>query len=404
MPKRAGNIYPLIYDIENIKMAHRMARKDKSFYDAVKKTDENLDERAKEISIILKNHTYKVGLYKTSRYYDRGKERILYKLPYYPDRIIQWAIMLQIEKYFKKVFVPFTCASIPQRGIHQASQLLDKYLANDPVGTQYCLKIDIKKFYPSIDRKILCSLLRKIFKDKDLLYELDNIINSFDNNDSYKLNLSDKEKAIYCQPGKGVPVGSYLSQYLANFYLAYFDHWLIEECHCKYVIRYMDDLIILHESKIFLHNLLCAIKFYLKIELHLTIKDNYIIFPAWKGIDFVGYKHFYGYKLLRTCSKIRFKRILIASKNLGLQLDDKHWCGCISICGWLSWANTFKFSQKYLFPLIGPIGMYYHIVKKTKNRKAAHSILIWDKFYDSYYTHKKHQYQTHIPLHFKNRI
>ena len=113
MPKRAGNIYPLIYDIENIKMAHRMARKDKSFYDAVKKTDENLDERAKEISIILKNHTYKVGLYKTSRYYDRGKERILYKLPYYPDRIIQWAIMLQIEKYFKKVFVPFTCASIP---------------------------------------------------------------------------------------------------------------------------------------------------------------------------------------------------------------------------------------------------------------------------------------------------
>jgi DNA phosphorothioation-dependent restriction protein DptG len=88
MPKRANNIYPLIYEVDNIKQAHQKARKDKSHYDAVKKTDEILDERAQEISEMLKNHTYKIGEYKTSRYSDRGKERILYKLPYYPDRII----------------------------------------------------------------------------------------------------------------------------------------------------------------------------------------------------------------------------------------------------------------------------------------------------------------------------
>lgn len=224
MPKRVGNIYSLIYDVENIKKAHRMARLDKSFYEAVKKTDENLDERAIAISNMLKNHTYKVGLYKTSRYSDRGKERILYKLPYYPDRIIQWAIMLQIEKYFNRVLEPFVCASLPGRGIHYASQLIDKYLQKYPNETLYCLKIDIKKFYPSINRKILKKLLRKLFKDKDLLYELDNIIDSFDKNDLYKLNLSEEEKIVYCQPGRGIPVGSYLSQYLANFYLMYFDH------------------------------------------------------------------------------------------------------------------------------------------------------------------------------------
>lgn len=88
MPKRVGNIYPSIYDIENIKMAHRMARQDKSFYEAVQKTDEDLDNRVKQIVDLLKNHKYKVGLYKTSRYCDRGKSRILYKLSYYPDRII----------------------------------------------------------------------------------------------------------------------------------------------------------------------------------------------------------------------------------------------------------------------------------------------------------------------------
>ena len=197
MPKRIGNIWSSIYDIDNIKTAHKMARQDKSFYDAVKKTDENLDERAKEISKMLKNHTYKVGLYKTSRYKDRGKDRILYKLPYYPDRIIQWAIMLKIEKHFKRVFLDSTCASLPKRGIHYASNLLNKYLQEHPNETTYCLKMDIKKFYPSIDRQILKKLLKKIFKDKDLLYELDNIIDSFEHNDIYKLNLSEEEKAIY---------------------------------------------------------------------------------------------------------------------------------------------------------------------------------------------------------------
>ena len=198
MPKRIGNIYPLIYDIENIKHAHHCAKKDKSHYDAVKKTNQNLEERAQIISQMLKNHTYKVGKYKTSRYSDRGKNRILYKLPYYSDRIIQWAIMLQIEQYFKKVFVSFTCASLPKRGIHQASEILSKYLYKNRNKKLYCLKIDIKKFYPSINRKILKKLLRKLFKDKDLLYELDNIIDSFDNNDLYKLNLTDEEKEIYC--------------------------------------------------------------------------------------------------------------------------------------------------------------------------------------------------------------
>lgn len=155
MPKRIGNIYSNIYDINNIKLAHRMARKDKSFYEAVKKTDENLEERAQYISNLLKTHKYKVGLYRTSRYHDKGKDRILYKLPYYPDRIVQWAIMLEIEKYFKKTFCPFVCASVPNRGIHYASKKLTSYIQQHPEETKYYLKIDIKKFYPSINHSIL---------------------------------------------------------------------------------------------------------------------------------------------------------------------------------------------------------------------------------------------------------
>jgi len=121
----------------------------------------------------------------------------------------------------------------------------------------------------------------------------------------------------------------------------------------------MDDIVILSSSKDFLHNVLCAIKIYLDLELHLIIKSNYTIFPTWRGIDFVGYKHFHGYKLLRNVSKIRFKRVLKKAILEDLEICDHTWCGVISICGWLFWANTYKFSKQYLFPLIGPIGMFY---------------------------------------------
>ena len=403
MPKRVGNIYPSIYDIENIKQAHRMARLDKSFYEAVQKTDEDLDNRAKAISEMLKNHKYKVGLYKTSRYSDRGKNRILYKLPYYPDRIIQWAIMLQIEKYFNKVFTPFTCASLPKRGIHTASKILNSYLQNHPDETTYYLKIDIKKFYPSINRKILKELLRKLFKDKDLLYELDNIIDSFDHNDIYKLNLTEEEKSIYCQPGRGVPVGSYLSQYLANFYLSYFDHWLVEECGCRFVIRYMDDIVILGNSKEFLHNVLCAIKIYLNENLDLKIKSSYFIAPTSKGIDIVGYRHFYGYKLVRKKTIKHFKKIFLRTQEQGIQISEKNWCACVSMAGWLSWANTYNFYKKYLYPLIGYIGMYYRIYKKSKKRSFKYSIDIWLKYETKYKQNNRDKIkQSHKILHKEN--
>ena len=397
MPKRAKNIYPLIYQIENIKTAHQQARKDKSYYSAIKKTDENLEERAQEISKMLKEHIYHIGQYRTSRYFDRGKERILYKLPYYPDRIIQWAIMLQIEPYFKRVFTNFTCASLPQRGIHQASKLLTKYLYKNRNRKLYCLKIDIKKFYPSINRSILKKLLRKLFKDKDLLYELDNIIDSFDNNDIEKLHLTEKEKAVYCQPNRGVPVGSYLSQYLANFYLAYFDHWLIEECHCEFVIRYMDDLVIISESKTFLHNLLCAIKIYLKFELDLILKNSYSIFSVERGIDFVGFRHFSTYKLLRHSTYQSFKKnfILVANKK---EITEKDWCSVISECGWLVWCNSYNFYKKYILPLSGKIGSYYWINKQGKKFKE---FLIFLKYGNKYrknmkiYKYKKSHKQIH---------
>lgn len=113
--------------------------------------------------------------------------------------------------------------------------------------------MDIKKFYPSVNHDILKAIIRKKIKDDDLLWLLDEIIDSAD----------------------GVPIGNYLSQFFANLYMAYFDHWVKEELKVKYYYRYADDIVLLSDSKDQLRNWLLAIKVYLTNMLKLKLKDNY---------------------------------------------------------------------------------------------------------------------------------
>ena len=349
--KRYGNLYEKIYAMENLKLAHKNARKDKSHYKAVQMVDADPEYYLTQIQDMLKNKTYKVSKYTHRKIIDKGKERELSKLPYFPDRIIQWAIMLQLEPIFKKVLTTFSCASLKNRGIHKASRLTDRYL-KDVEGTMYCLKIDINKFYPNVNHRILKGLLRKKFKDKDLLTLLDQIIDSMPG-------------------GKGVPIGSYLSQYLANFYLAYFDHWLKEEKAVKYVIRYMDDITIYHNSKEFLHSLLRDMEMYLRDNLELELKHNWQVFPTdARGVDFVGYRHFHGYKLLRkrTCKHFKRKMLKIKSKiSKGLNLTYNEWCSANAYKGWLIWCDSFRLTQKYIVPIQSALDNYY---LNTIKRKA----------------------------------
>ena len=356
--KRYGNIFDKICDMDNLRLAHQNARKDKLYYKEVKMVDADPDKYLKQIQEMLINHKYKVSEYSVSIINDKGKERELMKLPYFPDRIIQWAIMLQIEPIFMKVFCQHTCASIKDRGIKRANALVDEYL-KDPYNSKYCLKIDVSKFYPNINHTILKKMLRKKFKDYELLELLDLIIDSYPGN-------------------KGVPIGSYLSQFLANFYLAYFDHWLKEVKKVKRIVRYMDDVVILHHSKEFLHNLLKEMDEYLMNELDLNVKPNYQVFPvADRGVDFVGYRSFFGFKLLRktTCKKFKKRMLQIREKQeSGALINYQEWCSANSYIGWLKWCDSWRLFEKYIEPVIPSLLRYYQdvvIVKKQPQAKVV---------------------------------
>lgn len=347
--KRYGNLWDKICSMENLQEAHRNARKDKAFYVDVRMVDKDPERYLSKIREMLVHDTYEVSEYSISVLHDKGKERELRKLPYFPDRIIQWAIMLQIEPIFMEVFTCNTCASIKGRGIHRATKLMDKYM-KDRKGTQYCFKMDVQKFYPSVNHKILKELLRRKIKDERLLKLLDKIVDS-------------------TQGEAGIPIGSYLSQFLANYYLAYFDHFVKEDLGVKYYVRYMDDIVIMASTTAELRWIKEKVQEYLETRLQLTIKYNWQIFPTGvRGGDFVGYRHFYGYKLLRksTCKKLKKRFVSIRKKiESGLRINFNDWCSANSYKGWLIWCNSYRLSQKYVSVIQKCLDSYYHTVVKN---------------------------------------
>jgi hypothetical protein len=315
--KRIGHVFEKIVDIDNIRAAHAFASRGKAHYSEVRYVNENAEEVFAAIRAMLLSGEYKVSEYKKSVINDKGKERTLMKLPYYPDRIIQWAIMLQTEKVFLRTFTGFTCASIPNKGVHYALRKAKTALRRNP-GLKYCLKMDVRKFYDSIDHGVLKRKLRAKFKDASLLRLLDAIIDSMPG-------------------GKGIPIGSYLSQYFANFYLSQMDHALKEKMGVKHIYRYMDDIVIMHRSKRFLHGIRRWVEGALG-EMKLALKGNWQVFPiASRGIDFIGYRIFGGFVLLR-------KRICAGFKNSVGNVKS-----VASYLGWLKHCNAYRLRIKYAF-------------------------------------------------------
>ncbi|MDP1763059.1 MAG: RNA-directed DNA polymerase [Sediminibacterium sp.] len=314
--KRISNIYPLIYSMENLILADKKASKGKSTQYGVFAHNNNREVNLQSLQCQLQNKTYQTSSYSIFKIYE-PKEREIYRLPYFPDRITHHAIMNVLEPVFMATFTADTYSCIKGRGIHASARNLRQSLCNEP-ATRYCLKLDIKKFYPSIDHAILKQLLRKKFKDQDLLWLLDGIIDS----------------------APGLPIGNYLSQYFANFYLTYFDHWIKEVKSVKHYFRYADDLVILSDNKPYLHQLLNDIRNYLQVELHLTVKENYQVFPvASRSIDFVGYRFYHTHTLLRKSIKQNFARMLASRKNRA---------SIVSYYGWAVHCNSGHLLNKLL--------------------------------------------------------
>lgn len=280
---------------DNISKAHCSARRGKSHYKEVQKVNAN-DDMIAQIYELLITETYEVSQY-TTRTIKDPKERILLKLPYYPDRIIQWVIMQYLEPILMQTYHKHSCASIKGRGIDLAFNLAKSYtqelqlprdfyhkhhrFKQSDYKFSHCLKIDVRHFYQSISHSILKEKLSALGINSYVLRLLIKIIDSSN---------SVPESCSKMSQGYGLPIGSYVSQHLANLYLTGVDNFIGQFKNLEFV-RYMDDVLIFGNSR-FLHELRKSLCDKLS-ELELQMKGNWQIYNlSAEGIDFVGY-HIY---------------------------------------------------------------------------------------------------------------
>lgn len=331
--KRIGNLWEKIIDKNNIQLAIYNASKGKRNRRVVQKILNNIVFYTNEIQKILIDG-YIPNQYKKKKIFDgaRQKERIIYKPKFYPDQIVHWCLMQVIEDVIQKGMYKFCCASVKGRGELYATKYIEKILIKDRKNTKYYIKLDIKKFYPSINKEILKNKFRNIIKDRNTLILMDAIVDSFEDS--------------------GVPIGNYTSQHFANYYLQNLDHYIKENLKAKYYCRYMDDIIIFGANKKKLHKMLDEIILFLKKE-KLEVKKNYKVAKTDAClIDFIGRRFGRGYTILRDTTFLRFKRrIKKVSKKKYINFKDA--TAVISYYGILKHTNSYKIKKNiYIHILI----------------------------------------------------
>jgi len=130
------------------------------------------DEVIAKLSADIASGTFAVSGYRDREIVEGGKLRKIQVLTMY-DRIGVHAIMAVVDKHIRRRFIRTTSASIKERGMHDLLQYIRRDLKDDPEGTQFCYKFDIRKFYESVDQDVLKQCVRRVFKDGRLIQMLD---------------------------------------------------------------------------------------------------------------------------------------------------------------------------------------------------------------------------------------
>lgn len=334
---RVGNLYQDICDIENIKLAIWNASNRKRKRADVQAVLFDFNHFAYEIQDMLINKTYEPSAPKEKVIYCKSskKYRTISIPKFYPDLCIQWAVMQILQPVFMKSMYQYSCGSVPGKGTQYARKVVEKWVRKDPKNTKYCLTMDIKKFYPSVNLGILKNRLRTKFKDRNVLWLLDTIIDVYD---------------------VGLPVGYYTSTWFSNFLLDELDHKIKEEFGgAAYYVRNVDDMNCYGANKKKLHKLREKISEYLS-GIGLELKENWQVFKYGvkakhrhkegyrisRVTDFVGYSYYRTHTRLRKSIALNLRRKAIKIQKKGYA-DAKSAASLIASLGWSRHGDCYNY-------------------------------------------------------------
>lgn len=296
--KSYNNLFKDASSIETLKEAVHIVCNKRKKYNRCKKYVENEDSTVELAAKWLND--FKNDKHIPKEIYDgiSRKKRIII-VPTFKELVVQHCLMKVLIPIFMKGMYEHSYASIPGRGAHKGKRVIEKYI-RDPANKRNCkyvLKMDIQKYFENIDHDILKGMLSKKIRDNRILTILFEIIDVVD---------------------KGLPLGFYSSQWLANWYLQGLDHYIKEDLKAKLYIRYMDDMVIFGSNKKELHRIRHEIEKYLNDKLHLKMKNNWQVYlfdyvnkdgkHIGRDLDFMGFRFYRDRTILRKSILVKATR------------------------------------------------------------------------------------------------
>ena len=287
--KRFANLYGRMFSSDNIRKAIIEASKNKrkNRY-SVRHCLENMEETIERIQA----NPHITGEYReiTRKDPSSGKERRILVPRFFPDQIIQHCVFRVLNPLIERSYYKYSCSCIKGRGQVYASNHIRRVLKSDRKGTKYYIKLDIRKYYDSVDHSILKMKCRRLIKDERALCLLDEIIDSVP---------------------RDIPIGNYSSQIFANMFLTETDHFIKEVLKAPHYVRFADDMVLLSGNKRRLERQVKSIREHLS-SIRLDTHGNEAIKETDGGfIDFVGYRHYRGKTAIRRRIFKRLRRVAL---------------------------------------------------------------------------------------------
>ena len=299
------SLFSQIIAFDNLHSAALKAQKGKRHRHEVAAFFANLEENLIELQNQLIWQQYQTGVYRNFYVYE-PKKRLVAALPF-KDRVVQHAIVSVIEPLFEKRFITDSYACRVGKGTHAGADRAQRFIriVQQQHGQPYVLKADISKYFASVDRTILMTIMARQIDCPNTLKLLSDIIDSYPDD-------------------TGIPIGNLTSQLCANVYLHELDYFVKHQLRVKYYVRYMDDFILVHQDKAQLHHWRQVIEQFLQDTLHLKTNGKTQVFPVnrsnGRSVDFLGYRIYSSHRLLRKSS---IKRMKWKIKRWRKQLNDK---------------------------------------------------------------------------------
>lgn len=322
--KTWSNLWEPFISEDNFNLAYLSAKKGKARQKQVQRFELNPTERLEKTRQSVIDGTFHTSKYQSKTIFE-PKKRVIYILPFNPDRIVHHAIVNVLKPRYERYFIADSYACLDGRGQQAGSLRCMEAVRRN----KFCLKCDIHHFYPSIRHDILFDMYKAKIRETKFLDLLEDNIFSFGG-------------------GRNTPIGNLTSIWHGNFFLTPLDLFCKHELKIRDYIRYCDDFLLFGNDKAYLHECRKRIDEFIhtKLDLEFSRSD---VFNVKQGVDFLGYRHFGKYILVRkSTAKRMMKKVAVLPERYesGEITQDELRSIIDSVSGWLSHANAHHLALK----------------------------------------------------------